>query len=65
MNGSRHFKVFEPYNHKFKYPHFKMLLYYLQRHNVKFRGHEISWFDEIGHVCGHLNLWTSNYKQYN
>ena len=29
---------------------------------IKLCGHEISWLDDIGHVCGHLNLWISNYS---
>jgi len=31
---------------------------------IKFRGHAILWFHEILHVCGHFNLWISNYVQY-
>ena len=30
---------------------------------IQFRGHEITWFDDIGHVHGHLNLWISNFIQ--
>jgi len=28
---------------------------------ISFCGHQISWFDDIGHVRGHLNSWISNY----
>jgi len=31
---------------------------------ILFRGHEISWFDDIGHVRGHLHSWILNYIQY-
>jgi len=24
---------------------------------ILFRGHQISWIDNYGRVCGHLNLW--------
>jgi len=31
---------------------------------IECRGHELSWFDKIGHVRGHLNSWSLNYMQY-
>jgi len=38
---------------------FKFVLVILHTVNF-FRGHELSWFDDIGHVLGHLNLWILN-----
>ena len=32
--------------------------------NIAFGSHTLSWFDDIGHVRGHFNLWISNYMQY-
>ena len=31
---------------------------------ILFCEHIISWFDNIGHECGNLNLWISNYMLY-
>ena len=31
---------------------------------ILFHGHGILWFDDNGHVRGHLNLWILNNKQY-
>ena len=32
--------------------------------SIQCRGHEMSWFGDIGHVRGHLNSWISNYMHY-
>ena len=31
---------------------------------IQVRGYEFWWFDDIGHIRGHLNSWISNDMQY-